>query len=173
MPTRIITNREIYEIVIQEMIVEARSFVWIATADLKDLYVEKRRNRVPFLEILSDLIGEGIGVRLLHAKEPGPIFRQDFDQYPNLINGLERMLCPRVHFKNVIVDGKQIYTGSANLTGAGMGAKSEHKRNFETGVVSNEKDIITPVMNQFDEVWIGKNCRSCGRKMYCNDSPFD
>lgn len=54
-----------------------------------------------------------------------------------------------------------------------MGAKSEHKRNFETGVVSNEKDIITPVMNQFDEVWIGKNCRSCGRKMYCNDSPFD
>ena len=27
------------------------------------------------------------------------------------------MLCPRVHFKSVIVDGKIAYTGSANLTG--------------------------------------------------------
>ncbi len=173
MSTRIITNKEIYETVIQEMIVEARSFVWIATADLKDLYVEKRRKHVPFLEILSDLIGDGISVRLLHAKEPGPNFRQDFDLYPNLINGLERMLCPRVHFKSVIVDGKQIYTGSANLTGAGMGAKSEKRRNFETGIVSTEKALIAPIMNQFDEVWIGKHCNACGRKQYCNDCPIE
>ena len=173
MSTRIITNKEIYETVIQEMIVEARSFVWIATADLKDLYVEKRRKHVPFLEILSDLIGDGISVRLLHAKEPGPNFRQDFDLYPNLINGLERMLCPRVHFKSVIVDGKQIYTGSANLTGAGMSAKSEKRRNFETGIVSTEKALIAPIMNQFDEVWIGKHCNACGRKQYCNDCPIE
>ena len=173
MSTKIITNKEIYEIVIQEMIVEARSFVWIATADLKDLYVEKGRRHVPFLEILSDLIGDGISVRLLHAKEPGPNFRQDFDQYPNLINGLERMLCPRVHFKSVIVDAKQIYTGSANLTGAGMGAKSEKRRNFEAGIVSNDKTLITPIMNQFDEVWIGEHCSACGRKAYCNDCPMD
>lgn len=44
---------------------------------------------------------------------------------------MERMLCPRVHFKCIIVDGVKAYFGSANLTGAGMGAKSEKKRNFE------------------------------------------
>ena len=31
---------------------------------------------------------------------------------------MERMLCPRVHFKCVIVDGVKAYFGSANLTGA-------------------------------------------------------
>jgi hypothetical protein len=31
---------------------------------------------------------------------------------------MERMLCPRVHFKCVIVGGVKAYFGSANLTGA-------------------------------------------------------
>ena len=29
--------------------------------------------------------------------------------------------CPRVHLKTIIVDGEQLYLGSANLTGAGLG----------------------------------------------------
>ena len=59
---------------------------------------------VPFLAVLSELIDNGVSVRLLHAKEPGPNFRRDFDRYPNLVDGLERVLCPRVHFKSVVVD---------------------------------------------------------------------
>ena len=51
---------------------------------------------------------------------------------------MERMLCPRVHFKCIIVDGVKAYFGSANLTGAGMGAKSEKKRNFENGVLTDK-----------------------------------
>ena len=54
--------------------------LWIGTADIKDLYIGDR----PFLGILADLISKGREVRLIHAKEPGPNFREDFDRYPIL-----------------------------------------------------------------------------------------
>lgn len=169
--THIITDRDIYEQVLQEMVVAAEKFIWIGTADIKDLHVKKGNRMVPFLEILSDLIGSGVAVRLMHAKEPGPVFRKDFDRYPNLINGMERMLCPRIHFKHVIVDGKKAYTGSANLTGAGMGAKSPSRRNFESGILTSDPTLVESIMQQFDAVWMGQFCGSCGRKKYCPDCP--
>jgi phosphatidylserine/phosphatidylglycerophosphate/cardiolipin synthase-like enzyme len=164
-----ITDRDIYEKVICRRIAKARRFVWIATSDLKDLYVEKQGRMVPFLEILSDLVKKQVEIRLLHAKEPGPVFRKDFDKYPNLIEGMERILCPRVHLKTVIIDGNFAYSGSANLTGAGMGAKSQHKRNFEAGIITDDKLIVGKIMEQFDNIWSGIHCRACKRKEFCAD----
>ena len=137
--------------------------IWIGTADIKDLYVEDR----PFLGILADLIKTGKEVRLIHAKEPGPNFREDFDQYPILFTGLERALCPRVHFKIIVFDSKVAYIGSANLTGAGM--KSTRTRNFEAGILTDEPALVEAAMNQFDAVWAGFKCKDCGRKKYCGD----
>jgi len=164
-----ITDRDIYEKVICGRIDKARKFVWIATSDLKDLHVQKHGRMVPFLEILSDIVKKQIEIRLLHAKEPGPAFRKDFDKYPNLISGMERILCPRVHLKAVIIDGTFAYTGSANLTGAGMGAKSEHKRNFEAGIITDDQSIVEKIMEQFDNIWLGIHCRACKRKKFCVD----
>jgi phosphatidylserine/phosphatidylglycerophosphate/cardiolipin synthase-like enzyme len=164
-----VADRDIYEEVICRRIGKTRQFVWVATSDLKDLYVDKRGKMVPFLEVLSDLVKKNVEIRLLHAKEPGEAFRRDFDKYPNLINGMERILCPRVHLKAVIIDGKFVYTGSANLTGAGMGAKSEHKRNFEAGIITDEQRIVGKVMEQFDNIWRGTHCRQCKRKQFCAD----
>ncbi|MBN1982192.1 MAG: phospholipase D family protein [Chitinivibrionales bacterium] len=163
----LITDRDIYQKVICDRIPKARQFLWLATADLKDLYVDKHKKMVPFLEILSDLIDRRVEIRLLHAKEPGPAFRRDFDKYPNLIKGLEQILCPRVHFKSVIIDGSFAYTGSANLTGAGMGAKSQHKRNFETGIITTDPELIDPLLQQFDSIWMGRHCKPCQRKQFC------
>ncbi|MFO8022313.1 MAG: phospholipase, partial [Perlabentimonas sp.] len=73
--------------------------LWIGTADIKDLYIKDGNRFVPFLGVLSKLITRKVNIRLLHGKEPGPIFRKDFDKYPNLAKGLERAICPRVHFK--------------------------------------------------------------------------
>jgi len=167
--TEFIKDREIYERVIGDLIPKAKKFLWLATADLKDLYVDKNGKIVPFLEILSDLIKKNVEIRLLHSKEPGAVFRKDFDRYPNLISGVERILCPRVHLKSVIIDGKVAYTGSANLTGAGMGAKSSNKRNFEAGIITTEENLISKIMEQFDDIWRGSYCPDCKRKKYCAD----
>jgi len=164
-----VRDREIYEKVICGLVPGAREFVWLATSDLKDMYVDKGGKKAPFLEVMSDLVGRKVAIRLLHAKEPGAAFRKDFDRYPNLIRGVERILCPRVHFKCVIIDGKIAYSGSANLTGAGMGAKSKDKRNFEAGIISADKNIVGKIMEQFDSIWRGCHCRGCKRKEFCAD----
>jgi len=162
-----ITDRDIYEKVIRGRIPKAQKLVWIATSNLKDLYVDKNGRMVPFLQVLSNLAKSQVELRLLHARKPGPAFRKDFDKYPNLIKGMERILCPRVHVKSVIVDGMFAYTGSANLTGAGMGAKSEYKRNFEAGIITDDKDLVSQIMEHFDNIWRGRHCKQCGRKEFC------
>lgn len=123
----------------------------------------------PFLGIIAQLIRRGVEVRLIHAKEPGQNFREDFDKYPVLFDHLERVLCPRVHFKILVFDGKEVYVGSANLTGAGIGMKAETTRNFEAGILTDDPGIVEQAMNQFDEVWIGKHCKACKRRDYCSD----
>ena len=164
-----ITDRELYERVIVGEIPTAKKFLWLGTSDLKDLHVTKGKRMVPFLEILADLVDRGVQIRLLHAKEPGPAFREDFDRYPQLVDGIERALCPRVHLKSVIVDGRFAYTGSANLTGAGLGAKGVDKRNFESGIVTTNPELVGQIMEQFDSIWMGSRCEKCKRKKYCSD----
>ncbi len=164
-----VKNRKIYEKVVMELVPGAREFVWIATADIKDMHVEQNGSYRPFLGVLSGLIESGVEIRLLHAKEPGPNFRQDFDRYPGLLQALERNICPRVHLKTIVVDGCAAYLGSANLTGAGMGAKNRDRRNFESGIVTDEPEIVSGIMEQFDEIWMGACCDSCQRRQFCPD----
>ena len=143
--------------------------LWIGTADIKDLHVKVGDTTKPFLAVIALLIRRGVEVRLIHAKEPGPNFREDFDKYPVLYDRLERVLCPRVHFKMLVFDCKEVYIGSANLTGAGIGMKSSDKRNFEAGILTDEPQIVEQAIQQFDDVWIGKHCKTCKRKDYCPD----
>ena len=169
-----VSDRRIYEGVMQGIVPEVRKRLWIATADIKDLHVEAGgKEMVPFLGVLAGLVEQGVEVRLIHAKEPGPNWREDFDRYPGLWSGMERMLCPRVHFKCVIADGHKAYFGSANLTGAGMGAKSVRKRNFENGILTDDPTLVEPLVEQFDAVWRGEFCRACGRRGFCGDCPVE
>lgn len=163
-----IANDAHYDKVIDK-IKDCKKTLWIGTADIKDLYVKDGRGTKPLLEVLSDLAKRGVEIRLIHAKEPGPAFRQDFDKYPALIDGMERVLCPRVHFKIIIFDLKTAYVGSANLTGAGLGMKGENTRNFEAGVLSCNKDFVKNAAEQFDSVWMGAHCKGCRRKEFCGD----
>ena len=95
--TEFITDRQIYERVLQEQVPNAKNFVWIGTSDIKDLHVDSRGRIVPFLRLLSNLIIDQISIRLLHAKEPGKLFREDFDKYPNLIGGIRIMIGDKLY----------------------------------------------------------------------------
>ena len=152
-----------------ERIKTVKHTLWIGTADIKDVYVDVDGEVKPLLGLIAQLIRRGVEVRLIHAKEPGQNFRDDFDKFPVLFDRLERVLCPRVHFKILVFDCKEVYIGSANLTGAGLGMKATTTRNFEAGILTDDPQIVEQAMNQFDEVWIGKHCKTCRRKDVCLD----
>ena len=163
-----ISNSDHYKEVLSR-VQSVKHMLWIGTADIKDLYIEIGKEKKPFLALIAQLIRRGVEVRLIHAKEPGQNFREDFDKYPVLYDRLERVLCPRVHFKMMVFDGKEVYIGSANLTGAGIGMKSADKRNFEAGILTDDPAIVERVVAQFDDVWMGRHCKTCKRRGYCSD----
>ncbi len=157
-----------YREVVERMVGVKRE-LWIGTADIKDVYVKKGRKAVPLLGVLASLLERGVNVRLIHAKEPGPAFREDFDKYPILATNLERVMCRRVHFKLIIMDLETAYIGSANLTGAALGMKSAQRRNFEAGILTTDPELVSRAIQHFDSVWMGQPCATCGRKQYCVD----
>lgn len=165
---RLIKNEEHYSEVMSRMM-QVHKTLWIGTADIKDLYIRVGISAEPFLGVLATLIRQGVEVRLIHAKEPGPIFREEFDHFPILAKQLERVLCPRVHFKLIVFDMNTVYIGSANLTGAAMGMKSPQRRNFECGILTNIPTMVDETTELFDYVWMGAGCSQCGRKQYCGD----
>lgn len=167
-----IADREHYTEVLSRC-EKVRHDLWIGTADLKDLYVGSGKDAVPFLSILDKLLKRGVEVRLLHAKEPGENFREDFDRYPGLWSRLDRRLCPRVHFKIMIFDCAVAYIGSANLTGAGVGMKGDGNRNFEAGILTDEPMLVDAAADHLDSVWQGVQCGKCRRKEFCGDRISD
>ncbi|MFD2255973.1 phospholipase D-like domain-containing protein [Luteolibacter algae] len=172
--TELILNEDIYGRIIDREIHSAEKFLWIITADIKDMHVVRGKRSLPFLALLAELVENGVAVRLIHAKEPGPRFRKDFDRYPVLLESdlFERVLCPRVHTKAIIIDGTKAFITSANLTGAGLGAKHPDRRNFEAGILTNELTHIRPLMDWADELFLGEYCSRCRLRDRCPD-PLD
>ena len=83
----LVLNAEHYSRVLRDILPTTKEFLWIATADLKDVFVEggpKSRPFRPLVAVFAELVSRGVAVRLLHAKEPGPRFRADFDKHAAL-----------------------------------------------------------------------------------------
>jgi hypothetical protein len=58
----LLLNEEIHTRVIRDLVPEARRFLWIITADIKDLHVARGRRSVPFLTVLAELVENGVAV---------------------------------------------------------------------------------------------------------------
>jgi phosphatidylserine/phosphatidylglycerophosphate/cardiolipin synthase-like enzyme len=166
--SQLVWGREHYELVVQQ-VRKATVSVWIATANLTDLHVEVGGRRYgSMLGELDDLCRRGVALRILHASLPSRPFRDTFDRYPRLVEGgLELRQCPGVHLKTVIVDGRWLYLGSANWTGAGIGAKSDAKRNFELGWLTGDEDVLDEVQAHYERIWSGGDCLTCGQRDVC------
>ena len=177
-----------YETVVKAAMNAERS-LWIATANLKELMVEDERARPgrrrtasrqgeyrSMLEVLDEQVEHGLEVRILHASPPSRPFREDLRRLPGLRRpghgSFAMRLCPRVHFKAVIIDGTVLYLGSANWTGAGLGARGEGRRNFELGLSSRDDLLLDEVQAYYDRIWSGTECAACKLRDHC-PKPLD
>lgn len=166
----LLSGSDLYREVVQRKLAAARESVLIATANVKDMQVERGGRFASVTALFAELAGRGVELRLLHAELPSRPFRASFDQRRSLWRGgLSLKICPRVHFKAVIVDGAWAYLGSANLTGAGLGAKSEDRRNFELGFCTEDYDTVDRARALFEAVWSGAECASCQLRRVCPD----
>jgi phosphatidylserine/phosphatidylglycerophosphate/cardiolipin synthase-like enzyme len=80
--------------------------------------------------------------------------------------------CPRVHLKIVVIDARLLYLGSANWTGAGLGAKGVGRRNFELGIVTDDDVLLDAAQLRFDRIWSGRECGACRLRSSC-PAPLD
>ena len=149
-------------------ILKSRVSLDIATADFKAMLVPQAgstRRAISIIEVFRRLASRGVEIRLLHAGTPSAPALHELKR--SLPTNLTIRRCPRLHAKTVIVDSRAMYLGSANLTGAGLGAKADGKRNFEMGIWTESAALIDAVMEQFNMLWEGRRCTSCRRKDVC------
>jgi phosphatidylserine/phosphatidylglycerophosphate/cardiolipin synthase-like enzyme len=109
----------------------------------------------------------------LHASRPSRPVALELARHGALrAPGFQMKLCPRVHLKLVAVDGRLLYLGSANFTGAGLGAKGDGRRNFEMGILTDDDVMLDAAQARFDRVWRGAECGSCRTRSLC-PAPLD
>jgi len=167
----------------------AEHSLWIATANLKELMVEDERARPgrrrtarakgefrSALRGFEELVSKGVEIRILHAALPSGPFREELRRLPRLSRPspgrFEMRQCPRVHLKTVIVDGSLLFLGSANCTGAGLGAKGEGRRNFEVGFTTRDDLLLDELQGYYDRIWSGVACKGCKLRDKC-PKPLD
>jgi phosphatidylserine/phosphatidylglycerophosphate/cardiolipin synthase-like enzyme len=174
---RLIVDRDHYDTLVLGAISRAKTSVWIATANVKEMRVEapigtRARARGKFMSILDtfeDLALRGVEIRLLYAGLPSRPFRAELARHPRLRASprFEMRRCPRVHLKMIAIDGSFLYLGSANFTGAGLGAKGEGRRNFEMGVTTDDELLLDKTQERFFAIWSGGECAACRMRDVC------
>lgn len=171
----LLVDAEHYERLVAREIAGAKVSVWIATANLKTMLVEapigtraRARGRyVSFFESLADLARRGVDICILHASAPSGPLRREIERLGAVSSKVKLRQCPRVHLKMIAIDGRLLYLGSANVTGAGLGAKGEGRRNFEMGMVTDDTAMLDAAQARFDRIWRGGECGACKLRRQC------
>lgn len=178
---RLIRDRAHYDEIIARIVAGAKVSVWIGTANIKELRIEApvgSRDRaagryMSLLDLMDILSARGVELRILHAGIPSRAFRAELRTHKALLaGGLAMRRCPRVHLKMIAVDGAALYLGSANLTGAGLGAKGDRRRNFEAGILTDDDVLLDEMQAAFDAIWSGSECGRCALRSVC-PAPLD
>jgi len=163
-----------YEELVQKAVASAKVSLWISTANVKEMRVEASvgtasRAKGRFVSLKA----KGVELRFLHGGVPSRPFREELARQPRLRGGgLPMRQCPRVHLKVIAIDGRLLYLGSANFTGAGLGAKGEGRRNFELGMLTDDDVWLDAVQGRFDRIWSGRECKGCKLRGVC-PAPID
>jgi len=177
----LVVDRTHYDEIVLGALSRAEVSIWIGTANLKDVHLEapigtraRARGRYQSItEHFSDLVRRGVEIRILHGALPSRPYRASLSRQTGLVPpAFEMRHCPRVHLKLIAVDGAYLYLGSANFTGAGLGAKGDGRRNFEMGLSTDDDVLLDQAQQRFDRIWSGKECGSCRLRGEC-PKPID
>jgi len=165
----LVIDAQHYHRIVEGGILKAAISLDIMTADFKAMLVPAAggggRHAPSIVDVLRRLAGKGVEIRLLHAGTPSSAALRELRKA--LPMGLTIRRCPRLHAKVVVIDCRAMYLGSANLTGAGLGAKADGRRNFEMGIWTESPALIDSVLEQFNALWEGRQCITCRRKDVC------
>ena len=164
----LVSNSQHFYRIVHNGILKATISLDLATADFKAMLIPQpctSRRAVSIVQVLRRLAEKGVEIRLLHAGTPSSAALRELKQ--ELPENLTIRRCPRLHFKTVVIDANRMYLGSANLTGAGLGAKADGRRNFELGIWTQTPALIDAVLGEFNALWEGHCCESCLRKDIC------
>jgi phosphatidylserine/phosphatidylglycerophosphate/cardiolipin synthase-like enzyme len=156
-----------FQKIVIDGLLKAQVSIDVMTADFKAMLVPDNltRRARSIVQIFRQLANRGVEIRLLHAGVPSSAALRELKQ--ELPSRLTIRRCPRLHAKAVIIDANRMYLGSANLTGAGLGAKADGRRNFEIGIWTESTPLIDAALEQFDALWEGHRCRACKRHDIC------
>ncbi len=175
-------HEELNGAALRDVLLSARHTLEIATADLKNLIVPREKGKGgkarDIAEELWRMASSGVDIRLLHSGVPSESFIRSMRTLklhdmrpaddPEAPPGSYTMRrCIRCHLKMIVRDGEAIYLGTANLTGAGLGSKSDRNRNFEAGIVTDDAEAVDRGRDLFNAIWDGIFCDECGRTKYC------
>src|SRR5690242_19228896 len=166
--TELVVDGAHFQRIVLEGICTAKVSVDIATADFKAMLVPtggRGRRAESIVTVLRKLADKGVEIRLLHAGVPSSAALLELKK--GLPANLIIRRCPRLHAKTVVIDAQRMYLGSANLTGAGLGAKADGRRNFEWGIWTSGSQLIESTLDQFNTLWEGHQCKDCKRKDVC------
>lgn len=144
-----------------------QSSLIIATALAKEAKFDVGGESQSFLAILDDLIERGVDVFLLLGGCPSQPFIRSWGEFVNTREKLQWRLCARNHLKALIIDNRVLYFGSANVTGAGMGARRKGKRNYEIGTWTQDQRVIETVARTIRQIWLEEGCGDCQAKKTC------
>ncbi len=165
-PIELVVGPAHFQRVVLHGMLKATISLDLMTADFKAMLVPAGDGRAEsIVHHLRRLADRGVEIRLLHAGTPSTAALRELKRA--LPVGLTIRRCPRLHAKTVVVDSKAMYLGSANLTGAGLGAKADGKRNFEMGIWTRQSALIDGVLDEFNALWEGRFCHRCRRKDVC------
>jgi phosphatidylserine/phosphatidylglycerophosphate/cardiolipin synthase-like enzyme len=164
----LVVDSDHFHRIVREGILKTETSLDIMTADFKAMLVPEvgaSRRAVSIVQIFRRLAERGVEIRLLHAGTPSSAALRELKR--KLPGNLTIRRCPRLHAKTVVIDARRMYLGSANLTGAGLGAKADGRRNFEMGIWTESPGMIDAVLGEFNALWEGRRCEGCKRKDVC------
>ena len=172
---RLIVNNNHYEEVIQRICL-AKSSIKILTGDFKRFRLkpsvqqgENYNDGTPFIKSLIEKAENGVSVQILCSR-PSKYFAEELDNYYQQMestDNFEYVYCIRNHAKVIIVDDELAYVGSANVTPAGLGQGLISPGNFEAGILTNNSELVSSIIDYFAMVWDANSCKGCHRADQC------